>query len=1242
MTYLNKRCSTLCSTHMSIVYATLLFILIQSGLTDDQPTDERNYMVLYALANLPYISICDEEAFDDLFTELVIGIDDYDSQTFGTYLSLVQARYECLGITCNMVGVHANGESWPECNTSDRAIAGYERTSDAPLEILKIDLDISTILSFIVMEAGDAALDLYKNGRNAKRVDGTNAPLSLKDISIPNSHPDAIAIYESFSSGEGGTDYTSVTTNAILGEGPFVLSSVLKNSAAASLSIATIDLHMTILDNMYQALSLCEDYLNDPANPAGAGPVEAQAYWDSAVAATVGWSEGEEEGGSSIDGYLFFQLAQELCEHFDSCEMDGQPILNKNLIDEFKMGQESLKNGLCEDAKSSVAEIEKFLQAILVDNLAYNTLMTNEFKAGSNRDDLPCLLAHVSANALVPLIRQSGNTAAADTIEANVGASSTPDCFVKDKDAVYQALNDFVTAQGIACTWLGSTVCDGTSITEDSLGYEDNGDYTVRPIADDHTLLNGEYQPITAVRNVQDISQVVDSICNSVCSDSANCNNNGAEAALDIYAEDDTAGITIEDMSLTAKYVMADELQFNQYIFALQDSVDKTGGTFLFDNEPASEYADTIVTDAMDTSIALGCRSIKVLNIWMWIVHKLNTMIDECKSSDNTLNMGLQDEAAALWEGGQLYALAEELGPKFGHAQDGGMTYLNRKIVNRLLKAKDIVSRSQNKCTDADVHDLRITVKETVSYMTAVLLQALIDSMISDIPGVKKAEMAELMAFAVLPHISTCGHQAVFRQLYDALITDGFDDNSLGNNKLGDTISQLQSHYNCLGLTCDDVGRHTMDTSMHPECSENLDIAGYTPTNATKTNMLAKIDLDAVAIHQMMVMDRHDIAKRVYMEGHNFYDYDLKSYAFVSIYNLTQSDTIDYDDFPSYSLFNEFYGSDFSHNMFIQIFDATGPFAETSASQRVLAVNYAISGIVSYMAALEALYFSVSRCGQAGTSAIDAFDGAVALLIGSVEGRGRGGSTWQEGQMFYSIGKRNCLHFRNCRGGDSDANVQLFQQLQTGQELIQQGVDCVQARDAVQNIDNLLNAPLIQSLLYFSDARISDHEDNYAAGYVASMAVLPIVDNIESPSAVSIQSAMNINPGSTVDGNKTAIVQEALFEMFSNPKAGGVVDCALVTSIDGICKSGWSGSSPVTDDSSSTVINDGNGGGVVTDVPPEEVIEPEKPMPISNGLYVATNYVGDRSAIAKDVAEIKSFLSENDADGATHTYTHGE
>ena len=154
-----------------------------------------------------------------------------------------------------------------------------------------------------------------------------------------------------------------------------------------------------------------------------------------------------------------------------------------------------------------------------------------------------------------------------------------------------------------------------------------------------------------------------------------------------------------------------------------------------------------------------------------------------------------------------------------------------------------------------------------------------------------------------------------------------------------------------------------------------------------------KLDLDAVAIQQMLSMEKSEIAKSIYLQGHNYYDYDKpKEFGFVSLNNMTNRHTIDFTDFDTWRLYDEYFGADFAHNLIIDAMDQTGRFEQTTGTQRALAVNIAISSMVSYMSALEALYFSVSRCDSDTTVAETAFDGAVALLVGSVEGQSQGGA----------------------------------------------------------------------------------------------------------------------------------------------------------------------------------------------------------------------------------------------------------
>ena len=83
-------------------------------------------------------------------------VDSFQPDSFSTFLGEFQDRYACLGITCDMVGQSSSkNEYWPECkipSADTMKIAGYTPMTGSALEVLKVDLDISTILSFIVME----------------------------------------------------------------------------------------------------------------------------------------------------------------------------------------------------------------------------------------------------------------------------------------------------------------------------------------------------------------------------------------------------------------------------------------------------------------------------------------------------------------------------------------------------------------------------------------------------------------------------------------------------------------------------------------------------------------------------------------------------------------------------------------------------------------------------------------------------------------------------------------------------------------------------------------------------------------------------------------------------------------------------------------------------------------------------------------------------------------------------------
>jgi hypothetical protein len=93
--------------------------------------------------------------------------------------------------------------------------------------------------------------------------------------------------------------------------------------------------------------------------------------------------------------------------------------------------------------------------------------------------------------------------------------------------------------------------------------------------------------------------------------------------------------------------------------------------------------------------------------------------------------------------------------------------------------------------------------------------------------------MVELASFAVLPHIMNCGHEMLYDDLYDKLAANNFDKSDIPS-----VTSAIHSHLNCLGLSCNDVGKYT--NTLYPDCSDNLDIVGYVPNDPKSTNMVSK------------------------------------------------------------------------------------------------------------------------------------------------------------------------------------------------------------------------------------------------------------------------------------------------------------------------------------------------------------------------------------------------------------------
>lgn len=201
--------------------------------------------------------------------------------------------------------------------------------------------------------------------------------------------------------------------------------------------------------------------------------------------------------------------------------------------------------------------------------------------------------------------------------------------------------------------------------------------------------------------------------------------------------------------------------------------------------------------------------------------------------------------------------------------------------------------------------------------------------------------------------------------------------------------------------------------------------------------------------------------------------------------------------------------------------------------------------------------------------------------------------------------------------------MKIFRALKEGQGFIK-SQSCDAAAHIVDKISSYLKSALVQNLLYFTDSSVISESDNDIAAYFAAVAIFPFLDEIDETSATTIRDTMDFRKATAGDESKGAIVRAALDEVLSNPKTPGVSDCDYV-SFGFACRIGNNVATP--------------GSNANTPVAP---IQQEKPMKITNGLYVASSYVGDRTAIAIDVQRIRESLESSDVARATDYYNKGE
>ena len=467
-------------------------------------------------------------------------------------------------------------------------------------------------------------------------------------------------------------------------------------------------------------------------------------------------------------------------------------------------------------------------------------------------------------------------------------------------------------------------------------------------------------------------------------------------------------------------------------------------------------YADTFVGRLLQDRIRFAAEAAKVLNLWMFAVHRVWETMRSCwpdlyPSTEFKNAISMLDQSMAFWigsgfgdnnfdegnpDGHALYNLAQETGAKFGtngkseefaETTGEGLANVNSNI-KALFEEANLLITTENVCGVFDLTtstDLYKILNGLVGQMTVPLLQGLIGSMHDP---ATPPYVVRMYALAIVPQLSVC-HPSSHAFLQKSLIFDDFKEENFSS-----LLAALQSTYECLGITCADVG--TFMKGRVPQCADvpdNLPLAGFSPDTPVKQH--AKIDLDILQIKALTKLKAYHLAGFIYANGRN--SHIAKQY--ISLKALATSENRKLVD-PFYGAFQTYYQDDnYADALIESVLYGEGKWEEASTSQRSWMIVKTIQNQIMYMAALTQLHTALGACyaGEnpttednmvANITMASSFDRAVAYMTGSLEGHYEGGSFQNhDGMLLYGLANKRCEQFGRCAPGHPAHILEAYQ-----------------------------------------------------------------------------------------------------------------------------------------------------------------------------------------------------------------------
>jgi len=419
--------------------------LIQ-GLILSLRENDRERVKIYSHAYIPLVAGCSPSLYQSLM-EKFFSSNEYNVIEVESIIDMIRQSYDCLGLKCDDIGVHEAGKTMtvPECKDPeiDAYLAGYRPASDVR-QYSRFDLDIREMDVLLQMEAYSAVDELYTYGKHVRGANG--ASISIGQLATTK-HRNIVPEFDRF------VQYYSTDTFADDIIRAAIDSAKLEwedNWTAEQRRIVIIKatqvlvMYFAALQNAYEAVEDCKlTKRRNLQNPQSSKPSDS---WDQVAAILIGSLEGTEKNGT-VEGYMFYDLAQQHCMEFGTCLDDTTGVsLNEELVSLLYAGRAEYQRSACRALEKVADELSNLLLIPVIQGALSTSSVLSTGQDLERRAE-----AYVYGRALVPFVRKRDAANDIDLYLGNPGPSDKR----HTEQKIYAALATAYPNMDVDCKVIG-------------------------------------------------------------------------------------------------------------------------------------------------------------------------------------------------------------------------------------------------------------------------------------------------------------------------------------------------------------------------------------------------------------------------------------------------------------------------------------------------------------------------------------------------------------------------------------------------------------------------------------------------------------------------------------------------------------------------------------------------------------------------------------------------------------------